>query len=143
MRHCAAAPCDGVRGCLRAPETPGGDGGDHVDEDGGGEELLASETVGQPTEDERPEYRPENLGAAGQADLGGGEVEPVLVGDRRRQRPYQGHLQAIENPGHPLGGDHQPVDRLQGSRSSRAGTRVTKTSGLAIGSPLPKLGVNA
>ena len=84
--------------------------GDEVDDDGGEEEFLAAEPVGQPAEEQRADDGAEKIGAAGQADLGIRESQrrAFLQGwrDGARERDFE----PIENPGDPQRHDDQNVE---------------------------------
>ena len=84
------------------PGEAGRDGGQQIDADGDGEEPATTEGVSQPPEHQRAQHRAQDVGAAGQADLGRGETK--ALGDRRRQRTNPGLLQPVQDPGDPQRG---------------------------------------
>jgi hypothetical protein len=57
----------------KVPSECGRGGGDEVDAKGDEEEALATEPIGQPAEQERPEHCAGEIEAAGEPDLGIGE----------------------------------------------------------------------
>ena len=66
------------------PGEPGQRRRDEVDDDGDEEELFASEPIGQPAEKQRADNRAEKVGAAGQSNLGIGEMKRRAVFQCRR-----------------------------------------------------------
>ena len=94
-------------------EVPGeaaGGGGDEVDEDGDGEELLAAEAVGEPAEEEGADDGAGEVGAGGCAELGLGEVEAGGGRDGAGEGADEGDLEAVEDPGYAEGCDDEGVE---------------------------------
>jgi hypothetical protein len=62
-------------------ERRGGSRGD-VEREGDEEQFAPTETVGQPAKKQRPQHRAADIGAAGQADVGVGQVQDRAVFQR-------------------------------------------------------------
>ena len=98
-------------------EVPGeaaGGGADEVDEDGEGEELLAAEAVGEPSEEEGADDGADEVGAGGDAELGFGEFQGWAVRDGAGEGSDEGDFEAVEDPGDAEGGDDEGVEAAPG-----------------------------
>ena len=91
------------------PGEPGQRRRDQIDDDGDEEEHFASEPIGQPAEKQRADDRAQKVGAAGQSDLGIGEMKRRAVFQSRRDRTRERDFEPVEDPGDPQRGDHQDV----------------------------------
>ena len=114
-----------------APEIPGEGGGGARREiygKGDEEELLSSETVGQPAEEDRAEHRTGEVSAAGEPDIRIGEAERRAFLQRAGQRSRQRHLKPVQNPSDAKRHDDEGVEAPQGNRSRRAGMSVSTVS---------------
>ena len=92
------------------PGQRGGRGGDEIDRKGDEEQPLASEPVGEPAEEQRAQHRASEIGAAGEPDIGVGELELRARLQRRRHGAGQRHLETVEDPGDAERDDHQRME---------------------------------
>ena len=117
------------------PEIPGeagGDAGQHVDEEGDEEEPPPADPVGQPAEAQRARPpRRRGRREAVRPIWRRGEREARALVDGAGQAADQRHLQPVQHPGDAERDDDRQWKRLQGRRSSRAGTSVSKRSPVA------------
>ena len=96
-----------------APEVPreGGEGGCHqIDTERDVEQLLAAQPIGEMTEEQRTQHGAGEIGAAGQPDLLGGEMEARAGLQRRRHRSCQGDFETVEDPGDAERDHDQPME---------------------------------
>ena len=92
------------------PGEGGRRGGDEVETQRHEEQLAPPEPVGRPAEDQRAHDRAGEVEAVADADLRVGEVQRLVVLQRARDQPGEGHLETVEDPGDAEGGDHQRVE---------------------------------
>ena len=93
---------------------PGQRGRNQVDEDGDEEEHFAPKSIGQPAEKQRADDRAQKIGAAGQSDLGIGEMKRRALFQGGRDRARERDLKSVEDPGNSQGRDDQDVKAAPG-----------------------------
>ena len=71
---------------------------------------LAPEPVGQPAEAERADDRAGEIGAAGETDVGVGEVQRRARLQRAGDRAGERHFEPVENPGDAERDDDEDVE---------------------------------
>ena len=69
---------------------------DEVDDNGDEEQFFASEPIGQPAEKQSADNGAEKVGAAGQSDLGIGEMKRRAVFQGRGDRARKRDLESVE-----------------------------------------------
>ena len=95
------------------PQVPGerrAGGGQQVEGQRDVEQPLAAQPVGEPAEEQRPADRPRDVGAAGKAHLGRGEMQDRALPQRPGQRARECHLQPVQHPGDAEPHHHHPVE---------------------------------
>ena len=100
-----------------APEVPrqrGGGGRREVDRDCDEKELLAAETIRQPSEEQGAQDRSAQIGAAGAADLGIAQAQGGAFLEDAGQRARQGDLEPVQDPGDAERDHHQGVEAAPG-----------------------------
>ena len=113
-------------------EKAGGDGRDEVQAERGEEQLLAAEAIGQVAEEQRPDGGAGDVERAADGDLVLADAERFLLGRRLAIAPTivtssPSRIQTVPRPS-----DDEPVPAVQGSRSMRAGMRVSTVSGCSL-----------
>ena len=99
----------------KIPGQRGRRGGDEIDRERDEEQLLAPEPVGQPAEEQRAEHRAGQIGAAGEPDVGVGELQRrALLQSAGEIAPAERHLEAVEDPGDAERDDDERVEPAPG-----------------------------
>ena len=104
----------GTGEARKIPSECGRCGRDEIDAKRDEEEALASLPIGEPAEQERPEHRAGQIGAAGETDIGIGHAEACARLERSCDGTGKRHFQAIENPGNAEGHDDEGVKASEG-----------------------------
>jgi hypothetical protein len=79
-----------------------------IDRERDEEQFLAAKPIGQPTEEKCSEHGACKIGAAGDSNIGIGEVQACF--QSAGQTSGERHFQPIQNPGDAQGGHHQRVE---------------------------------